>query len=46
MNGCNFRQHRYRPKIVLNIVSTMPAAIFDLCLADENFARSRDKSNF
>jgi hypothetical protein len=35
-----------RPKFVLDIVLVMPAAILTFRLAGENFARSRDKSNF
>jgi hypothetical protein len=35
-----------RPNCVLDIALTMPAAILTFRLAGENFARSRDKSNF
>jgi hypothetical protein len=35
-----------RPKFVLDIALAMPAAILTFRLAGENFARSRDKSNF
>jgi len=35
-----------RPKFVLGKLSAMPAAILTFRLAGENFARSRDKSNF
>ena len=35
-----------RPKFVLDIAMAMPAAILTFRLAGENFARSRDKSNF
>jgi hypothetical protein len=35
-----------RPKFVLDITLAMPAAILTFRLAGENFARSRDKSNF
>jgi hypothetical protein len=35
-----------RPKFVLDIALAMPAAILTFRLAEENFARSRDKSNF
>jgi hypothetical protein len=35
-----------RPKFVLDIVLAMPAANLTFRLAGENFARSRNKSNF
>ena len=35
-----------RPKFVLDIALAMPAAILTFRLDGENFARSRDKSNF
>jgi hypothetical protein len=35
-----------RPKYVLDIALAMPVAILTFRLAEENFARSRDKSNF
>jgi hypothetical protein len=35
-----------RPKFVLYIALAMPAAISTFRLAGENFARSRNKSNF
>jgi hypothetical protein len=35
-----------RPNFVLDIALAMPAAILTFRLAGENFARSRDKSNF
>jgi hypothetical protein len=35
-----------RPKFVLDIALAMPATILTFRLAGENFARSRDKSNF
>jgi hypothetical protein len=35
-----------RPKFVLDITLAMPAANLTFRLAEENFARSRDKSNF
>jgi hypothetical protein len=35
-----------RPKCVLDIALAMPAAILTFRLVGENFARSRDKSNF
>jgi hypothetical protein len=35
-----------RPKFVLDIALAMPAAILTFRLAGENFARSRNKSNF
>jgi hypothetical protein len=35
-----------RPKYVLDIALAMTAAILTFRLAGENFARSRDKSNF
>ena len=34
------------PKFVLDIALAMPAAILTFRLAGENFARSRNKSNF
>jgi len=35
-----------RPNCVLDIALAMPVAILTFRLAGENFARSRDKSNF
>ena len=35
-----------RPKSVLDVALATPVAILPLGLAGENFARSRDKSNF
>ncbi|MBW7989423.1 MAG: hypothetical protein FVQ84_05310 [Planctomycetes bacterium] len=35
-----------RPNFVLDIALAMPAAILTFRLAGENFARSRDKSNY
>jgi hypothetical protein len=35
-----------RPNFVLDIALAMPAAMLTFRLAGENFARSRDKSNF
>jgi len=35
-----------RPNFVLDIALAMPAAILTFRLTGENFARSRDKSNF
>jgi len=35
-----------RPKFVLDIALAMPAAILTFRLAGEDFARSRNKSNF
>jgi hypothetical protein len=45
-NGCNFLSLCCRPKIVLDVALATPAAILNLRLARENFARSRDESSF
>ena len=45
-NGCNLHRRRCQAKMCPRNSLAIPAAILTLRLAGEDFARSRDKSNF